>query len=199
MQFAMLMGFAIAFGLAAVGYRLAVMYYGPSYKECGEALALLSVTVIPIAWANVLRTQYLIPSAKDKEYVLSVVVGAVLNFIINFTLIPHFGLKGAIAGTITAEYSVAILQTIQVRHEVNVKDFFKKSVPFLVIGIIMFVGTSLLGRVTNESLLGLLLQVSVGFILYIGLSVIYCVRTKNAIYDYVNGFIQRKIKRTKTL
>lgn len=197
MQFAMLMGFAIAFGLAAVGYRLVVLYYGSSYKECGEALALLSVTVIPIAWANVLRTQYLIPSAKDKEYVLSVVVGAVLNFIINFTLIPQFGLKGAIVGTITAEYSVAILQTIQVRNEVNVRDFLKKSIPFLIIGTVMFIGTTFIGSVTNESLLGLLLQVIVGALLYIGLSTIYCIRAKNAIYVYVKGLLRRKIKRTK--
>ena len=196
MQFAMLMGCAITFGLGATGYRLAVLYYGPTYEECGKALALLSVTVIPIAWANVLRTQYLIPSAKDKEYVLSVIVGAVLNFIINFTLIPRFGLNGAIVGTITAEYSVAILQTIQVRHEVDIKSFAKKSYPFLLIGALMFAATYTVGRVTTESLLGLALQVVVGGVIYVGLSVLYCIKTKNAIYDFVWSFIKRKCKRT---
>ncbi len=195
MQFAMMMGFAIAFGLAAVGYRFAVLYYGTSYRECGEALTLLSVTVIPIAWANVLRTQYLIPSAKDKEYVLSVVVGAALNFVINFTLIPQLGLKGAIVGTITAEYSAAILQTIQVRKELNIKNFVKESVPFLIIGMMMFTGTYFLGKITDENLLELLLQIVVGGIIYVGLSAFYCIKTKNAIYGYVRAFITRKNKR----
>lgn len=195
MQFAMMMGFAIAFGLAAVGSRLAVLYYGTSYRECGEALTLLAVTVIPIAWANVLRTQYLIPSAKDKEYVLSVVVGAVLNFVINYTLIPNFGLKGAIVGTITAEYSVALLQTFQVRKELDIKKFVRKSVPFLVIGAIMYVGTCVVGLITHESWIGLFLQVAVGGVIYVGLSAFYCVKTKNAIYDYVGTFIRRKFKR----
>lgn len=195
MQFAMMMGFAIAFGLAAVGYRLAVLYYGVSYRECGEILALLSVTVIPIAWANVLRTQYLIPSAKDKEYVLSVVIGALLNFIINYTLIPRFGLKGAIVGTILAEYSVAILQTIQIRRELDIKNLIRESIPFLIIGVIMYAGTYSIGLITQENLVGLLLQVAVGGAIYVGLSTVYCIRTKNAIYDYLGSFIRRKLRR----
>ncbi len=195
MQFAMIMGFAIAFGLAAVGFRLAVLYYGASYSECGKVLTMLSVTVVPIAWANVLRTQYLIPSAKDKEYVLSVVVGAVLNFCVNFALIPHLGLKGAVAGTITAEYSVAILQTIQLRKELNITDLVKKSLPFLVIGVVMYIATILVGIVTTQSFIGLFLQVIVGGATYIGLSVGYCIRVKNAVYDYVSSFVYERIKR----
>lgn len=195
MQFAMMMGSAIAFGLAAVGYRLAVIYYGATYKDCGQILVLLSVTVLPIAWANVLRTQYLIPSAKDKEYVISVLVGAVLNFAINFMLIPHLGLKGAVVGTITAEYSVSILQTIQVRNELDIKNFFKRSMPYFVIGLMMYIVTSAVGRITTESVSGLLLQVVIGGAIYVGLTVAYCIKTKNEIYEYVASFIRRKLRK----
>ena len=197
MQFAMMTSFALAFGLFCVGYRLAILYFGKSYAECGRALSLLSVTVIPIAWANVVRTQYLIPSAKDKEYLISVCVGAVLNFIINYMLIPSFGLTGAIAGTITAEYSVAILQTIQVRKEIRIKEFVKKSIPFLMIGVVMFIGAYTVGVYTSDNLIGLVLQVIVGGLIYVGLAAWYCIKEKNEIYDYVSAFIRRKIKKHK--
>ena len=195
MQFAMLIGFAIAFGLAAVGARLSVIYFGESYRLCGEALTLLAVTVVPIAWANVLRTQYLIPSAKDREYLFSVVIGAVLNFGINYLLIPDYGLRGAIIGTIIAEYSVAVLQTIQVRKNIEVKQFIKTSVPFFIIGIGMYFVTVFVGKMTRETVFGLLLQVLMGSIFYISLCGGYCIKTRNFVYAYFISWFKNRRKK----
>lgn len=47
-------------------------------------MRLLSVTVFFIAWANVIRTQYLIPNKRDSIYLTSTMVGAILNLIINW-------------------------------------------------------------------------------------------------------------------
>lgn len=198
MQFAMYMGFAIAFGLGAVGNRLALVYFGSNYGLCGMTMSYLAITVLPIAWANVLRTQYLIPSAKDKEYLLSVIVGAVLNFCINLVLIPRMGLRGAIIATIVAEFSVAVIQTIQVRKELDISDFIKKSVPFLITGAIMYMVTVFVGRRTQDNLVGLLIQIIVGSVTYVVLTAGYCIKTKNNIYKMVISKLNiKKVYRVK--
>ena len=192
MQFAMFMACGIAFGLSAVAMRLAVVYFGENYTNCGIAMFYLSLTVLPIAWANVVRTQYLIPSSKDKEYLISVAVGAVLNFVLNYTLIPKWGIQGAIVGTITAEFAVAIVQTILVRKEIEAGIYIKNTVPFFVSGVIMFVITRFVGEITNDSIVGLLLQVIIGFTIYVTLTAGYCVKTKNSIYRMIVSKIKRK-------
>ena len=40
---------------------------------------------------------------KDREYIYSVIVGAVINLLANFILIPRFYAKGAAIATILAE------------------------------------------------------------------------------------------------
>lgn len=192
MQFAMFMGSAITFGLAAVGKRLAIVYFGSNFWLCGIAITYLAITVLPIAWANILRTQYLIPSAKDKEYLLSVIIGAIFNFFINFTLIPQLGLMGAIIGTIVAEFSVAIIQTVQVHKELDIGGFIKKSIPFLISGVIMYVATVLVGRKTQDNIVGLLLQIVVGGLSYITFSAGCCIKTKNELYTIIISRLYRK-------
>ena len=70
-----------------------------------------------MAWANVIRTQYLIPQHEDKTYIISTFVGAIVNLIINFLLIPKYDSVGAAIGTVFAEFSVFLIQFIMVRKE----------------------------------------------------------------------------------
>lgn len=192
MQFAMLMGSAIAFGLGSVGKRLALVYFGENFGSCGMAIEFLAITVLPIAWANVLRNQYLIPSAKDKEYLLSVIIGAILNFSVNLVLIPKFGLSGAIVGTILAEYSVAIIQTIQVSKDINIHRYLISSISFLLIGMIMYIPVKLVALVTQDNLWGLLIQIILGGSIYIVVSLLYCRKKKNFIWNAVDRLICRR-------
>ena len=53
---------------------LAPVFFGDEFIACGEIIRLLSVTVFFIAWANVIRTQYLIPNKRDSIYLTSTMV-----------------------------------------------------------------------------------------------------------------------------
>lgn len=66
-----LLSSAIAFGLMGVSSVLAPVFFGDEFIACGEIIRLLSVTVFFIAWANVIRTQYLIPNKRDSIYLTS--------------------------------------------------------------------------------------------------------------------------------
>lgn len=182
MQFAMFMACGISFGLAAVANRFSIIYFGPEYVNCGIMIQYLSITVFPIAWANVLRTQYLIPYSRDKEFVISVLIGAVINFLLNIYLIPRIGFYGCIASTISAEFSVAILQSIAVRKDLAIKSFFLNTIPFFFAGLIMYNFIVFFDTYVCNDIIGLILQIIIGSIIYVTLLLVYCFFAKKEMY-----------------
>nr|WP_281272904.1 polysaccharide biosynthesis C-terminal domain-containing protein [Vagococcus elongatus] len=71
---------------------------------------IISPVIIFIAWSNVLGQQYLLPTGENTEYTLSVVCGAIINFIVNLLLVRNFTSIGVSIGTIIAEFSVTSVQ-----------------------------------------------------------------------------------------
>lgn len=171
--FEMFISFAMCFGLIAVGYRFAPFYFGKEFQKTGILIMLLSVTLPFLAFANVLRTQYLIPKEKDKDYIISVSLGALINLIMNSIFIPKYGSIGACFGTIAAEAIVAIYQSISVRKELNIEEYLKKSIPFLLKACIMFIIVYSLNFVKMNSLLRIICQILLGVGIYGVLNIKY--------------------------
>ena len=157
-----LLSSAIAFGLMGVSSVLAPVFFGDEFIACGEIIRLLSVTVFFIAWANVIRTQYLIPNKRDSIYLTSTMVGAILNLIINWMLIPKYQANGAAFGTIVAEFSVMIVQMVAVKNELPMRKYIMSYSPILIIGLIMEVLVDRIGIKLGVSVSTLAIQILAG-------------------------------------
>ena len=101
-----------SFGLLGISNNLAVVFYGERFYNSGIIIAILSITILFVAWSNIIRTQYLIPNKKDNIYVSSTIFGAILNFVLNYYLIPSYNAVGAAIATVVTEFSVFIFQLI---------------------------------------------------------------------------------------
>lgn len=157
-------------GLVAVGKDLAVLIFGQEFLFSGTLIAVLACTIIASAWANVIRTQYLIPKSLDKIYVLSTIVGAVVNVVFNAALIKPFGALGACAGTILAEFSIAVVQTIGVRKELPIGDYLKSFIVILAKASLMVGSIMLLGLWLENMYLRLAVQIAVALALFVVLN-----------------------------
>lgn len=113
-------------GVILISNEVVLVLFGGDFTGSIDILKVLSITIIASAWANVIRTQYLIPLKKDNIYILSTVSAAVLNFILNMVFIPRFGGIGACIGTIGAEYLVAIIQTMFTWKELDYIQYLKR-------------------------------------------------------------------------
>ena len=138
MQYFLMAAIAMAAGLAAVAEVFAPFYWGEEFAPCAPMITGLAVTVPFVTFANILRTQYLIPNARDKEYLLSVCAGAVVNVVLNRLLIPDMGAMGAVIGTVAAEVSVCVIQSVISRKELPVLRYALQTIPFLLSGALMF-------------------------------------------------------------
>lgn len=195
MEFVMCLAFALAFGIGGVADVFAPVFWGEDFAACGWLITGLSVTIPFIAFANVIRTQYLIPEKKDKEYLTSVIIGAIANLTLNSVLIPVYGAQGAVIGTIAAEVSVCMVQVFVVRNELPVLNYFAKSLPFLGFGVIMSALVILMEKVFEIHLYTLLLQIGVGGSLYLGMCAVYFFKTKNTVFLNMMHQIRVKVKR----
>ena len=179
-EFVMFMSLAMCFGLASVGYKFALIFYGEEFEKTGLLIAILSTTLPFISFANVIRTQYLIPKEKDKIYITSVILGAIINFTINCVFIPTYKSIGACVGTISAEIIVMAYQAIAIRNELPIKQYLVNSVQFLTKSILMALAIYPLNYIEMNSALRLLIQVGLGCSIYVALNLKYVLNAFNA-------------------
>lgn len=173
MIFVCFLSSALAFGIAGIAPTFTPFFFGDDYTPCILLITAIAPTCIFIAWANVIRTQYLIPDKKDKSYIISVSLGAAVNLVVNAALIPGMGAMGAVVGTIFAEGSVCAAQTLMVRKVLPIPQYLKNGMPFLVFGILMFFVVRFLGNINMPIMLSLMVQIAFGALLYLSLSFAY--------------------------
>ena len=169
----MFMSFAMCCGLIGIGYSFAPLYFGDTFQKTGILIMMLATTLPFLSFANVLRTQYLIPKEMDKVYIRSVSLGALTNLIINFLFIYRFGSIGACIGTIAAEGVVMIYQTMAVKRDLNIKGYFKSIILFFINSIIMLICIYLLNLLKTNGYLKLFFQIFVGSCIYFLLNLKY--------------------------
>ena len=147
MELVMCMVCAMAFGLAAVAVNFAPLFYGDDFAYSGTLMIPLSFTLLSIGFANVIRTQWVLPQGRDTIFVHSVLTGAVINLIANFVLIPPFGAMGAAAATVLAEFSVPAVQFVYLRKELPYAQYLKTTGVYCLFGLVMAGVVALLGYV----------------------------------------------------
>jgi len=142
--FAMFFGVGLMFGISGVAEDFVPLFLGEEFRAATALLRVMSPTILFIAWANVIRTQYLIPNHRDKSYIISVVLGAAVNIGLNLLLIPRMNALGAVIGTLCAEAAVCISQTVMVHRDLQIGLYLRQTLPFLAAGALMYL---LIGRI----------------------------------------------------
>ena len=165
---------ALAFGTAAVADRFSVLFYGENFAEAGILMAPLAFTLIMIGFANVIRTQWVLPRGRDSVFVTSVCAGAAVNLIANLCLIPGLQSRGAVIGTLLAEMTVPVVQYILIRKELPYAGYMKYLAVYMCIGLLMLLCVRGAGRLLPWHGWGALgIQVALGAAVYAGLSVAF--------------------------
>jgi len=183
---------AATFGLAGISDVLAPTFFGKEFIESAPLIAGLSFTLIFMTWANIIRTQYLIPNKKDNPYVISTVVGAVVNLVFNIIFIPRLQAVGTLISTLLAEFLVFFIQMIYVRKDFPVLKYLKPSLMFFPIGVIMGMGVKYVGVVRGTSISTLFVQLVIGAIIYIAGTLLYLSATGDMLFMKIYHKILKK-------
>ena len=106
------------------------------------------------------------PIHRQRDFTISVTVGAVVNIILNVPLIRIWGLYGAMWSTVISEISVTLYQLWVVRDLLSYKKLFSDSWKYLLAGILMFIPVFWMNQNLRDSWLMMGLEIIVGVIIY---------------------------------
>ena len=151
MEVMMALTFAMAWGIFGIAADFAPVFFGEEFAYSGIVMMGLAPSVLCQSWANVIRTQYLIPGKMDNVYVQSTWLGAGVNLVMNALLIPHFQALGAALGTLCAELAVAAYQSVRVRKQLPVGRYLKYCVFYSVPAAAMVAVIQLISRYAGLS------------------------------------------------
>lgn len=174
MEIMMFLAFGMSWGIFAISYDFIPIFFGDEFVPSVEIMMGLAPSVIFQAWANVIRTQYLIPKKKDTVYVQSAWMGAIVNLVCNAILIPKFEAIGAVIGTVIAEFSVAFYQTYKVRDELPIGIYIKNCWFYIVPSILMVIVIKIISQyIVEKNVCLIILEILVGSFVYVLVSGLY--------------------------
>ena len=153
-NYILFMGIGICFGMIGVAKRFVPVFLGPGYERVVTMLVLMSPIVIIIGISNCLGSQYYTPAGYRKLSAGYIIIGAVVNLLLNLVLIPRYWGYGAIVASLIAETVITVLY---LRHY-----SWKK----LIAGVIMLIVIKALDGAVSSDIIALLAEIVVGFSVY---------------------------------
>ena len=143
---------------------------GGRYEPAAMTLSFLALCVIPIGITNVIGIQVLTPLEDEKHVMISVVAGAVTDFLLNLAFIPAFGSTGAAAATLIAEIVVLIMQLRYAKDIIKPVRRYIKLPKYVITGLCAAVPTFLLHLIPfPHPVINVIIEVVVFFGIYAGI------------------------------
>lgn len=185
-----LLALPIMFGIFAVSDVFVPVFFGQGYDKVIILMKVISPILLFIGLSNVMGTQYLLPTKRQKEFTISVVCGAVINLLMNSVLIKRYGALGASIATIVAEFTVTAIQMYFVRNDFNLIKIIKLIKNYLLASIVMFIACLTVRNFINDNLVSITVQIIIATITY-GVCLLFL--KDNFIFDVLNR-VKNKIR-----
>lgn len=159
---ASMMAFGFAAGIVAIAPEFVPLFFGPGYEPVEMLMPLLSAILPIVAWSNVLGVQWLLPSGRDKQYLASVVAGAVVDVVLCVFLIGRLYALGAALATIIAELTVTVTQVVLLHKELPLTRYACRVLPFVVFSALMIAAVRGVSNILHQDIAGLAIEILLG-------------------------------------
>ena len=108
-NYILFIGVGIGFGLLGIADTFVPVFFGHGWDKVALLLRLFSPQIVIIGISNCLGSQYYNPAGLRKQSAVYIIIGAVVNFVLNLFLIPRFASAGATFASIIAELTISLL------------------------------------------------------------------------------------------
>lgn len=165
-SFVFLLAFPMIFGIISISDFLVPIFLGQDFIKSIPIINVLSLLFLAIGLNNVIGMQYLIPCHREKTFTITVCIGALINFLLNFFLIPKYKALGAAIASVIAESSITIIQFIITRKIFNFKKILISNIKYIFSSCIMFILIKIIKKYFYINILSLLVLILIGIIIY---------------------------------
>lgn len=164
-----MIAFPLMFGLLSVSSFLIPIYLGENYDLSITLLQIFSLLILFVSLAYVTGISYLTPTNQQNIYTVSVTVAAIVNFGMNFMMIPQIGAIGAAIASVTAEFIGAAIQIMYcvIKKQLDAKEIFGGAWKYLASSLSMLVVINVLKMYMAINIRSLLLLIIIGAVVYV--------------------------------
>lgn len=167
-QFVLLLACPLMFGIISIANKFVPIFYGEGYEKVIYIIIVISPIIVAIGLSNAIGQQYLLPTKKQKEFTISVTVGAITNLFLNIIFINLLKSIGAAIATVVAECVVTGIQFYFVRKTILIKDVINIAKKYFFSSIIMFIVSMQIGKLIINNMISIIVQVGISSIIYLG-------------------------------
>lgn len=160
----------IMFGIIGINPKMIDWFFGASFRDLLIIVPLMAPLVILQPLHNFVATAYLIPRGEIKSYNISVIQAAIFSTILALIFIPVFDIYGAVISVVGGYGLLTFLRIYILLKKTTFKFGILKLAKFFISGIIMSLSIFIIGVPMKSSSTTTLLQVSLGIIIYMGLT-----------------------------
>ena len=122
--------------------------------------------LVVVGLDNIIGKQCLVATGRQKQFNIGVILGAAVNFVSNLILINIFGAKGAAIGSVIAECTI-LSSFIYFSRDIFCFSRLRFSfMRYAIIGAIMGIITWKAGTYLPTTIIGILIQIFVGIVIY---------------------------------
>ena len=171
--------FPMIFGLIAVNDVFVKLFLGKNFQDVKYVLYIVVINIMFVGWTNILGYQVLVVRNKNKEFMLSTTIPAVISVAVNIAVIPFFGYIGASITSVVVEILVFAIQWYYSRNIINKNLLFNKDLAKIICSSLVMFGAVMLCKITLglDGIIGLIIYLVVGGISYLGM--IFLLKTVN--------------------
>lgn len=124
--FNLLFGLPCAVGVSVIAEDIIKVVAGQAFMEASIVLKILMLGFIfSLIGGNFLGNAVLLPSKREKDYMIVCCITAIVNVIGNYIFIPFFGAKAAAGVTAICSFIMLILLFFRINKEVKIKKIEK--------------------------------------------------------------------------
>lgn len=142
-KFIILLSLPCFLGLYLTSEEIILIFSGKTFIGAVSTMKYLTPIIIFIALSNFIGIQILYPRGEEKKVLIAVMIGALVNFSLNWVLIPKYAQNGAAISTTIAEGLVLLIQIILgYRYLKFIKldfEFYKSIIATIVMGIVVII------------------------------------------------------------
>lgn len=179
----------VTLGIILAGKEILLVLAGEEFVSGYMSLCILAPAVLFVAYSNLCVLGVLLPYKQEKILLYVTCIASCVNIVLNFLLIPNYGIEAAAFTTVVAEFIVLIVCNYKSKKfmHANIK---RKNVMTVLVGTIgMIISCIFINNIQCNDLIVLILKIVISGIIYWGI----LLATKNEYAIFVSKSIIEKM------
>lgn len=187
-EFTLFITIPIAMGIVAIANKLVPWYLGKEFEKSIILLYVLAPMIIIVGLSGSIGLTYLTPSGQRAKSSMAIILGAIINFILNLYLIPRFQSIGAAIASVVAELVITGIYIYMSKQIIVFLDIIKMSYKKMLSSGIMFVIISCpVFQEMRANWKTSLLQIICAVIVYIFFEMLF----KDNCFNYIRSYLYK--------